>query len=243
MGKIKIVGKFLEVVLKYKITIHEEKEIVEHNHQTNDNEGAIDRCYQCILYPMLFQSKRKGLWKRLWRLRVKEQQHATSNNKQSESDTGGEGSSFAMCCTNSSSTNSINQYDIDEYRLYSNLVNPLKEQQLETLHQAIQSERNVAGAASTVGTTGCVLVQRGQKGLMDIEPHVIACRIWKYPDLQYAEELKAIPSCINQKDRVYACCNPTHWSRLCRPGNKTITVTHFLLVYYALKVISLFMHK
>lgn len=226
MWKIKIFGKFLEVVgLKYKITIHEEEEIVEFNHQINDNEGAIDRCYQCILSPMFFISKRKGLWKRLWRLRVKEQQHATSNNKQSESVTGGEGSSFAMCCTNSTSTNSINQYDADEYQLYLSLVNPLKDQQLETLHQAIQSERNFVGA---VGTTGCVLVQRGQKGLMDIEPHVIACRIWKYPDLQYAEELKAIPSCINQKDRVYACCNPTHWSRLCRPGNKNT----FLLFLY-----------
>lgn len=207
--------------LKYKITIHEEKDIVEYN-QINDNEGAIDKCYQCILSPMFFHTKRKGLWKRLWRLRVKEQQHATSNNKQSESVTGGEGSSFAMCCTNSTSTNSINQNDADEYQLFLNLVKPLKDQQLETLHQAIQSERNVVGAASTVGTTGCVLVQRGQKDLLDIEPHVIACRIWKYPDLQYAEELKAIPSCINQKDRVYACCNPTHWSRLCRPGNKIV---------------------
>lgn len=204
----------------YKITIHEENEIFELNNQINDNEGAIDRCYQCILSPMFFQTKRKGLWKRLWRLRVKEQQQSSSNNnKQLENAVqGGEGSSFAMCCTNSTSTNSINQYDADEYKLFLNLVNPLKDQQLETLHQAIQSERNCV-VASTVGTTGCVLVQRGQKDLMDIEPHVIACRIWKYPDLQYAEELKAIPSCINQKDRVYACCNPTHWSRLCRPGN------------------------
>lgn len=50
------------------------------------------------------------------------------------------------------------------------------------------------------------------------DPHLLCCQIWRWPDLEHSSELKRLPICHSAKDPVYICCNPYHWSRLCKPG-------------------------
>ena len=55
-----------------------------------------------------------------------------------------------------------------------------------------------------------------RKGL----PHVIYCRLWRWPDLQNHHELKSIDSCqfaFNFK-RDDVCINPYHYIRVENPG-------------------------
>ena len=55
-----------------------------------------------------------------------------------------------------------------------------------------------------------------RKGL----PHVIYCRLWRWPDLQNHHELKAIDTCqyaFNLK-RDDVCINPFHYVRVETPG-------------------------
>lgn len=56
-----------------------------------------------------------------------------------------------------------------------------------------------------------------RKGL----PHVIYCRLWRWPDLHSHHELRAIDTCqyaFNlKKDEV--CVNPYHYQRVETPGN------------------------
>jgi MAD (mothers against decapentaplegic) family protein 2/3 len=56
-----------------------------------------------------------------------------------------------------------------------------------------------------------------RKGL----PHVIYCRLWRWPDLQSHHELRAVEHCEfafqHKKDEV--CINPYHYTRVETPGN------------------------
>ncbi|XP_046420358.1 mothers against decapentaplegic homolog 2 [Neodiprion fabricii] len=72
--------------------------------------------------------------------------------------------------------------------------------------QSSHRSRNSAGAtpASTDRNTG-------------VEPHLLCCQIWRWPDLADSDELKRLPVCHSDEDPVYVCCNPYHWSRLCKP--------------------------
>ena len=73
-----------------------------------------------------------------------------------------------------------------------------------------------------VGDNGVQAV-RG-KGL----PHVVYCRLWRWPDLQSHHELRAIEHCeyafTQKRDEV--CVNPYHYQRIQNPG---IALFYFLL--------------
>lgn len=69
-----------------------------------------------------------------------------------------------------------------------------------------------------------------RKGL----PHIIYCRLWRWPDLHSHHELRAIEACEYafhlKKDEV--CINPYHYQRVETPGQSSslhlfITFTHF----------------
>ncbi|XP_034941203.1 mothers against decapentaplegic homolog 6 [Chelonus insularis] len=47
--------------------------------------------------------------------------------------------------------------------------------------------------------------------------HLLSCQIWRWPDLNHSSELKKLPVCHSAKDPSFVCCNPYHWSRLCKP--------------------------
>ncbi|CAN8014552.1 unnamed protein product, partial [Ixodes persulcatus] len=61
-----------------------------------------------------------------------------------------------------------------------------------------------------------------RKGL----PHVIYCRLWRWPDLQSHHELRATDNCqyaFNlKKDEV--CINPYHYQRVETPGLSLATM-------------------
>lgn len=63
----------------------------------------------------------------------------------------------------------------------------------------------------TNGENGVAL----RKGL----PHVIYCRLWRWPDLQSQNELKPLDNCENafhlKKDEV--CINPYHYTKIDQP--------------------------
>lgn len=63
----------------------------------------------------------------------------------------------------------------------------------------------------TNGENGIAL----RKGL----PHVIYCRLWRWPDLQSQNELKPLENCENafhlKKDEV--CINPYHYTKIDQP--------------------------
>lgn len=212
------------------------------SYQSNDD-SEVDQCYQCILCPPMFFQRKKNHQKRLWGLRVnttsiasssleeqsfQRQQQFIEQQQQQQYQLNGRrcidqesSSSFMNCCGSTSSSSSTttmttttggNQIDLatQMYPMFCALMKKLKEPQMQTLCQAVEKD------AFDGQLTHCVLVPRGT--IDGEEPHVIACRIWRWPDLQSAKELKRIPSCPNEMDPVYACCNPSHWNRLSQPG-------------------------
>ncbi|VEN36045.1 unnamed protein product [Callosobruchus maculatus] len=83
------------------------------------------------------------------------------------------------------------------------LLKKLQDVQLETLFKAVESRGREP--------TGCVLLPFKE------EPHLLCCQTWRWPDLRSGEELRRLPSCRSRGDKVYVCCNPYHWSRICVP--------------------------
>ena len=224
---------------------------------------------------MLFQSKKKNLWKRL-RSRVitnsasprqqeyrqqpcssSEQYYQLANKTSVESYSPqkeklnhhrncglvrDEGSSLLSsttailrnCCTNTNFNSTIDLLDHDSHQMFRALMNQLKkDSQLETLCQAVESL--ISTDTSHISSkafphhyqpTDCVLVPRQM--IHDEEPQVIACRLWRWNDLYDPNEIKRIPKCPNEKDPVYVCCNPAHWSRLFITGKRIPSAIFFL---------------
>lgn len=137
------------------------------------------------------------------------------------------------CCTNTNSDSIVDLSDQTQLK-FRTLVSKLKkDSQLETLCQAVES---VGVSDVTTGKanrpqdhqpTDCVLVPRGN--ILGEEPQVIACRLWRWQDLYNSDEIKRIPSCPNEKDPVYICCNPAHWSRICRTGKLILNPIYITL--------------
>lgn len=75
------------------------------------------------------------------------------------------------------------------------------------------------------GQTSSLPVCRSLDGRLQVShrkglPHVIYCRLWRWPDLQSHHELKALECCefpfgSKQKD---ICVNPYHYRRVETPG-------------------------
>ncbi|XP_042899892.1 mothers against decapentaplegic homolog 3 [Parasteatoda tepidariorum] len=79
--------------------------------------------------------------------------------------------------------------------------------------------------------TRCITIPRSLDGRLQVStkkglPHVIYCRLWRWPDLQSHHELRAIDSCeyaFNLK-RGEVCVNPYHYLRVETPVLPTIFV-------------------
>ncbi|XP_026086354.1 mothers against decapentaplegic homolog 3-like isoform X2 [Carassius auratus] len=96
------------------------------------------------------------------------------------------------------------------------LVKKLKKTgQLEELEKAITTQ-NI--------NTKCLTIPRSLDGRLQVShrkglPHVIYCRLWRWPDLQSHHELRAVDFCEfafhTKKDEV--CVNPYHYQRVETP--------------------------
>lgn len=97
------------------------------------------------------------------------------------------------------------------------LLKRLKERSLDTLLEAVESRGGVPG--------GCVLVPRAdlRLGGQPAPPQLLLGRLFRWPDLQHAVELKPLCGCHSfaaAADGPTVCCNPYHFSRLCGPGER-----------------------
>lgn len=69
----------------------------------------------------------------------------------------------------------------------------------------------------------CVTIPRSLDGRLQVShrkglPHVIYCRVWRWPNLQSHHELKSIPECMfpyeNSSKQQPICINPYHYQRI-----------------------------
>uniref|UniRef100_A0A672PG18 Mothers against decapentaplegic homolog n=1 Tax=Sinocyclocheilus grahami TaxID=75366 RepID=A0A672PG18_SINGR len=93
--------------------------------------------------------------------------------------------------------------------------------------------------------SNCVTIPRSLDGRLQVShrkglPHVIYCRVWRWPDLQSHHELKALECCefpfgSKQKD---VCINPYHYKRVDSPDVQPVAYAepkHWCsIVYYEL---------
>lgn len=88
---------------------------------------------------------------------------------------------------------------------------------MEKLDHAIQNGRQYPDE-----NYECVTIPRSQDGRLQVShrkglPHVIACRVWRWPDLQSHHELKARPCCqfpFESTNNKEVCINPYHYQRI-----------------------------
>lgn len=98
------------------------------------------------------------------------------------------------------------------------LVKKLKKRKgaLEELEKALSNPSS--------GNSKCVTIPRSLDGRLQVShrkglPHVIYCRVWRWPDLQSHHELKPLDCCefafsLNKKE---VCINPYHYRRVETP--------------------------
>lgn len=97
------------------------------------------------------------------------------------------------------------------------LVKKLKKQKgsLEELEKALSQPNTV---------TKCVTIPRSLDGRLQVShrkglPHVIYCRVWRWPDLQSHHELKPLDICeyAFSRNKKEVCINPYHYRRVETP--------------------------
>lgn len=84
-------------------------------------------------------------------------------------------------------------------------------------------------------------IQQQRKGL----PHVIYCRLWRWPELQSHHELRPLDNCeyayTLKKEEV--CVNPYHYTRIESPGNYLsckVVLTDHITSWFVLILIFLY---
>jgi MAD (mothers against decapentaplegic) family protein 6/7 len=117
--------------------------------------------------------------------------------------------------------------------LYS-VVNLFDDRQLEALADAVENGHH-GGRASD-----CVLAVAPSASSLALPPHIICCRLWRWPALDISVPIKCMPWCQTadscedasknlQQNNRQVCCNPYHWSRLVLPGLIYIELSPVLL--------------
>nr|AID23678.1 smad2/3 [Hofstenia miamia] len=78
--------------------------------------------------------------------------------------------------------------------------------------------------------TQCVTIPRSQDGRLQIQtrkffPHIIYCRLWRFPDLVNPQELRAVSTCqyAFELKRDEVCVNPYHYNRVSSSTRSSIS--------------------
>lgn len=156
----------------------------------------------CLMF--MFRSKRTALAKRLWKARIRREHEAGGEAKADPNE-------------NRDPTDFTN---VDERTLRTNFLKRLKENQLEMLAFAVENGESAG--------SNCVMLPRN---LVE-EPHLKCCQTWRWPDLRQPGELKQLPVCESSEDTTSICCNPYHWSRICKPGKFNLFTSLYALAYH-----------
>ncbi|TGZ60766.1 hypothetical protein CRM22_008364 [Opisthorchis felineus] len=113
------------------------------------------------------------------------------------------------------------------HKAIETLVKKLKKRKgvLETLQYALTHPNE---------PSECVTIPRSLDGRIQVShrkgfPHVIYCRVWRWPDLQSHHELRSIESCkvpFNSKEPE-VCINPYHYARVDYPVLPPVLVPRY----------------
>ena len=161
---------------------------------------------QCFM----FRSRRSGLVKRLWkhRRRVEHRQDEAGGPPQA--------------APSSSSSTSSSTEDLELKATMHSFLKRLKDQQLQALVAAVESE----GADNT----GCVLLPRGDTVRLErrsVQPHVLCCQIWRFPGLHgdshntTSSTTNAYSDSSNVRLKPLPCCSSNNSSCRNNNGNNT----------------------
>uniref|UniRef100_A0AC34Q5P2 MH1 domain-containing protein n=1 Tax=Panagrolaimus sp. JU765 TaxID=591449 RepID=A0AC34Q5P2_9BILA len=100
---------------------------------------------------------------------------------------------------------------------------------VESLVKKLRKKHNGCGTvedleyalAHPVGLSKCVTIPRSQDGRLQVShkknlPHVIYCKLWRWPNVQSHHELKPISTCLYPYDNrgEQICINPYHYTRV-----------------------------
>jgi hypothetical protein len=151
----------------------------------------------------MFRNKRNSLVKRLWKYRINDETKSSPQKDISSS---------------SHSANTSSKEDLELKSVTHSFFKRLKEDQLETLVQAMESRGGEV--------TPCVPVSKLdlRLGTCVMSPYVLCCRVFRWPDLKSDAEMKRLPSCMrqNEESESVICCNPYHWSLVVKIGKYRI---------------------
>uniref|UniRef100_T1JHA7 MH1 domain-containing protein n=1 Tax=Strigamia maritima TaxID=126957 RepID=T1JHA7_STRMM len=166
-----------------------------------------------LCFPFMFRSKRSALVKRL----SKHQLELGSADRAERGGSGGGGGGHE--------TASAVENNEQVVKSAANcMLKKLNVLQLELLVQSVESKGG--------DSDGCLLLDKGDVpvGCRTLPPHFLCCLLLRWPDLRQPFELKRLAACkSNHHDPVYICCNPYHWSRLCKPETPPPPYSKFAL--------------
>ncbi|KAH6931617.1 hypothetical protein HPB50_026126 [Hyalomma asiaticum] len=99
---------------------------------------------------------------------------------------------------------------VEDRKAVESMLKHLGVPQLQTMLQAVQ----------TKGRDGCecLLLPHDDVKLPRevVAPHVLCCRLWRWPQLRHQYELRRLPWCAAASPPE-VCCNPYHWSIVQKP--------------------------
>ncbi|KAK8786654.1 hypothetical protein V5799_023564, partial [Amblyomma americanum] len=99
---------------------------------------------------------------------------------------------------------------LEDRKAVEAVLKKLCDSQLQTMLQAVQSK----------GREGCECLPLPLDDVKlpreVVAPHVLCCRLWRWPQLRHQYELKRLPWCVAASP-LQVCCNPYHWSIVQKP--------------------------
>ncbi|KAL7630314.1 UNVERIFIED_CONTAM: hypothetical protein RMT77_019540 [Armadillidium vulgare] len=110
---------------------------------------------------------------------------------------------------------------------------------IESLYKKIKGKRSsLEDLQYALGNPGspsnCVTIPKSVDGRLQVSnkksfPHVIYCKVWRWPDLQSHHEIKPVESCKHpfSKNDSEVCINPYHYVRIQRPSLPPVYVPNF----------------
>ncbi|CAF0772726.1 unnamed protein product [Brachionus calyciflorus] len=134
----------------------------------------------------------------------------------------------------STNNNNMNQNLSNHNKMCEKAIRALVKKLKKTPGALEELEKSIANRDSNTKCIICPIKQNGTQDRVQVSrktlPHVVYCRIWRWPDLQNCNELKSVQHCqqgyhANKKDDSNVCINPYHYIRIDPSGSNQLTTT------------------